>query len=250
MSSRTGARGRGKALRVLVVDNTSLTGQLIAEALRKDRKLSVTSGTGTAVLESALTVKPQVIILSETLEGIPGRGFAVLKELQAGMPHTRVVMLLDTAQREMVVQAFRNGARGVFCRNDSLPMLARCVHRVHDGQLWISGSQFEYLLETLDAAPPARLVDAQGTALLSKREQDVTRWIAVGLTNREIAREMKISENTVKHYIFRVFNKLGVSSRIEVVLYATRQEHTRRITRQAFKGRSASDTTDGQSLEQ
>lgn len=249
MPSKTGTRGRGKALRVLVVDNTSLTGQLIAEALRKDRRLSVTSVTGTTVLESAFTLKPQVIILSETLEGIPGRGLAVLKELQAAMPQTRVVMLLDVAQREMVVQAFRNGARGVFCRSDSLPMLTRCVHRVHDGQLWISGSQFEYLLETLDAAPPARLVDAQGTLLLSKREQDVTRCLAVGLTNREIAREMKISENTVKSYIFRVFNKLGVSSRMEVVLYATKQGHTHRITRQTFKGRSTSHTADERSLE-
>ena len=139
------------------------------------------------------------------------------------MPGTRVVMLLDSAQREMVVEAFRRGARGVFCRSDSLSMLTRCVHRVHEGQLWISGYQLEYLLETLDAAPSTRLVNAQGAALLSKREEDVTRCLVAGLTNRAIARELKISQNTVKNYLFRIFNKLGVSSRIEVVLYAASQ---------------------------
>ena len=88
----------------------------------------------------------------------------------------------------MVVESFRGGARGVFCRSDSLTMLTRCVHRVHEGQLWISGHQLEYVLETLDAAPATRLVNAQGTVLLSKREQDVTRCLSAGLTNREIAR--------------------------------------------------------------
>ena len=84
-------------------------------------------------------------------------------------------MLLDSAEREMVVESFRRGARGVFCRSDSPSMLIRCIRRVHEGQLWISGHQLEYLLDTLEAIPSTRLVNAQGTVLLSKREEDVTR---------------------------------------------------------------------------
>jgi DNA-binding NarL/FixJ family response regulator len=164
-----------------------------------------------------------VVILSEALEGISGRGFEVLTELRAALPKIRVVMLLDSAEREMVVEAFRRGARGVFCRSDSPSMLSRCVHRVHEGQLWINADQLEYLLETLEATPSTRLVNARGTVLLSKREEDVTRCLAAGLANREIAKELKISPNTVKNYLFRIFNKLGVSSRIEVVLYAASQ---------------------------
>ena len=74
-----------------------------------------------------------------------------------------------------------------------------------------------------EATPSTRLVNARGTVLLSKREEDVTRCLAAGLANREIAKELKISPNTVKNYLFRIFNKLGVSSRIEVVLYAASQ---------------------------
>lgn len=102
-------------------------------------------------------------------------------------------------------------------------MLARCVHAVYDGRLWVSGTQLEFLLETLATAPVTQLVDSQGATLLSNREQDVVRFLAEGLTNREIARELKLSENTVKNYLFRIFNKLGMSSRVEVLRYATGQ---------------------------
>lgn len=219
-----------KTLRVLVADSTPLTGRLIADALRRDRKLSITDAKKDSVLALASALDPHVTILSEALEGTSGRGFEVLTDLQAAVPQTRVIMLLDSAQRELVVESFRRGARGVFCRCDSLTMLARCVHRVNDGQLWINGTQTEFLLEALDEAPATRLVDAQGTVLLSKREQEVTRCLAAGLTNREIAEELKISQNTVKNYLFRIFNKLGVSSRMEVVVYAASQRRADRIT--------------------
>jgi DNA-binding NarL/FixJ family response regulator len=102
-------------------------------------------------------------------------------------------------------------------------MLARCVHKVHEGQLWMNGPQLEFLLETLATAPAARLVDSQGATLLSNREQEVIRWLAEGLTNIEIARKLKLSQNTVKNYLSRIFNKLGMSSRVEVVTYAASQ---------------------------
>jgi len=212
-----------KSLRVLVADSTPLTGGLIADALRRDRKLSVTKATGNSLLAQAATLNPHVIILSETLGGTPGKGFEVLTALRSADPQTRVIILVDSAQREMVVEAFCKGARGVFCRSDSLTMLTRCVHRVHEGQLWISGAQLEFLLETLAQAPATPIVDTQGTNLLSKREQDVVRWLAEGNTNREIALKLKISANTVKNYLFHIFNKLGVSSRVEVVIYAASQ---------------------------
>ena len=212
-----------KTLRVLVVDSTPLTGGLIADTLRRDRKLSVSNATANCVFAEASTLSPHVIVLSETLGGTPGKGFEVLTALRAADPGTRVIMLLDSAQREMVVEAFCKGARGVFCRSDSPTLLTRCVHRVNEGQLWISGAQLEFLLETLAQAPATRIVDTRGANLLSKREQDVVRWLAEGNTNREIALKLNISANTVKNYLFHIFNKLGVSSRVEVVIYAASQ---------------------------
>jgi DNA-binding NarL/FixJ family response regulator len=223
MSGVDEVKAGSKTLRVLVADSTPLTGRLIADALRRDRKLSVTNAASDSVLDKASTLNPDVIILSETLGGTPGKGFEVLTELRAAVPRIRVVILLDSAQREMVVKAFCTGARGVFCRSDSLTMLTRCVHRVHEGQLWISGAQLEFLLEALAQAPATRLVDTVGRDLLSKREQDVVRWLVEGNINSEIARKLNLSENTVKNYLFHIFNKLGVSSRVEVIIYAASQ---------------------------
>lgn len=223
MSGVNEVKAGRKTLRVMVADSTPLTGGLIADALRRDRKLSVTNATEDSVLAEASTLSPHVIVLSETLGGTPGKGFEVLSALRAANPRNRVVILLDSAQREMVVEAFSKGARGVFCRSDSLSLLTRCVHRVHEGQLWINGAQLEFLLETLAQAPATRIVDTQGANLLSKREQDVVRWLAEGNTNREIALKLNISANTVKNYLFHIFNKLGVSSRVEVVIYAASQ---------------------------
>ena len=214
---------RSPNVRVLVVDSTPLTGQLIADALRKDRGLTVTNAEANSVIVTATTLKPDVAIISEQLQGKPGKGFEILRELRVTVPGTRTVMLLDEGERNLVVEAFRSGARGVFCRRDPLKMLTRCVYKVHQGQLWISGTQLEFLLRTLAHAPATRLVDTKGMELLSKREQDVVRWLAEGHTNSEIALKMKISNNTVKNYLFRIFNKLGVSSRVEVVLYAANQ---------------------------
>jgi two-component system nitrate/nitrite response regulator NarL len=211
------------SIRVLVADSTPLTGQLIADALRKDRGLTVTNAEANSVIFVATTLKPDVAIVSEQLQGKPGKGFEVLRELRVAVPRARTVMLFDTGNRDLVVEAFRSGARGVFCRQETLKMLTRCVHKVHEGQLWVSGPQLEFLRETLAQAPATRLIDTEGIELLSKREQDVIRWLAEGHTNREIARKMNISDNTVKNYLFRIFDKLGVSSRVEVVIYATNQ---------------------------
>ncbi len=212
-----------KTISVLVADSTPLSGHLIAEALRRDRGLTVNDASGRSILAEALKLLPDIAILSENLEGGAGRGLVLLKELRVATPETRTIMLLDGNERNSVVESFRRGARGVFSRNDSLKMLGKCVRRVSEGQLWVSSSQFQFLLEALSDAPVTRLVDTKGDNLLSKREEDVVRWLAEGLTNSEIARELDISENTVKNYVFRIFNKLGVSSRVEVVIYASSQ---------------------------
>jgi DNA-binding NarL/FixJ family response regulator len=212
---------------VLVGDSTSLTGSLIADTLRRDRGLEILDPRGSSILTAATTLNPDIILLSEKLEATPGKGFAVTKALREVLPKARTIMLLDSDEREVVVEAFRNGARGVFSRNDPLKLLNRCVRKVHEGQLWASDAHLEFLLEALaDAPPAAQLVDAQGARLLSAREEDVVRCLARGLTNIQIASELKLTENTVKNYLFRIFNKLGVSSRVEVVIYA-RSQHPR-----------------------
>ena len=156
MTRRARVETSNMILRVLVADSTLLTGRLIAETLKRNRKLSITSDESRSVLATAAVLEPHVTILSEALEGNPGQGFKLLPELLAAAPKTRVVMLLDSASPELVVEAFRNGARGVFCRSDSIAMLSRCIHRVHEGQLWINGPQIECLVEALGGALESR----------------------------------------------------------------------------------------------
>ena len=129
-------------------------------------------------------------------------------------------MLLDSSERSQVVEAFRTGARGVFCRSESLKSLAKCIYCVSQGQVWANSRELRFLLEALGEALPLKVIDTRGAALLSRREQEVVRCVAEGLSNREIAQRLGLTEHTVKNYLFRIFDKLGVSKRVEVVLYA------------------------------
>jgi DNA-binding NarL/FixJ family response regulator len=218
MGDQNSLSAKGTRIKVMVAESTPLTSRLFADGLRR-RGFVVDEASGTDVAATATALKPNVVLLSENLEGTRGRGLEVLKQFQAVAPKTDTVVLLDLAERDLVVEAFRSGARGVFCRNEPVELLAKCVRRVCEGQLWINSTQLGFLVDALADAIAVRLVDAQGAALLSKREQDVVGCLAKGYTNAQIARELKLSKNTVKNYMFRIFDKLGVSSRVELVRY-------------------------------
>jgi DNA-binding NarL/FixJ family response regulator len=164
--------------------------------------------------------KPTVVVISAELDDDKRKGFEIARELHASHSETRVVMLLDSSERSQVVEAFRTGARGVFSRSESLNSLARCIQCVSEGQIWANSKELRYILEALGEALPLRVVDTRGAALLSRREVEVVRCVAEGLSNREIAQRLGLTEHTVKNYLFRIFDKLGVSKRVEVVLYA------------------------------
>jgi DNA-binding NarL/FixJ family response regulator len=138
-------------------------------------------------------------------------------------------MLLDSARRDLVVEAFRIGSRGVFCRCDPLKLLPKCVRTVHAGQIWANAEQIEFVFRAFAEAPVTRLLSADGEVLLSAREQQVVRFVAEGFNNREIAAQLELSEHTVKNYIFHIFNKLGISSRVELVLYAVSQRPSSKL---------------------
>jgi DNA-binding NarL/FixJ family response regulator len=164
--------------------------------------------------------KPDIVLLSAILEGNPALGLKVARQVRALHPDRHIVMLLDASERSPVVEAFRAGARGVFCRSESLKTLAKCIQCAQSGQVWANSKELGYLLGALSEAMSMQPPDDSNLSSLSKRERDVVLCVAEGLSNREIAHRLNLTEHTVKNYLFRVFDKLGVSSRVEVVLYA------------------------------
>jgi len=194
--------------------------QLLVEALGRDPQLDMIESAPdeATVLQLAKREKPQIALLSAEL-GEDHRGYDLVREIRTQSPSTRVIMILDASERASVVEAFRAGAQGVFCRTEPVRLLAKCIQCVHQGQVWASSRELHYVLEALSRPTFAKL-HADGRSLLSERETDVVRCLAEGLANREIAQRLKLTEHTVKNYLFRIFDKLGVSSRVEVVLYA------------------------------
>jgi DNA-binding NarL/FixJ family response regulator len=214
-------------IRVLVSDDTRVHTELLADALKRDGSLQVTtsaSGSEGLIGRSDLH-NIDVLLISSTLDGQPGRGFEVLRGLQSSHGDLPAVMLLDCSKRETILEAFRAGARGIFSKQESVDTLTKCVRRVHEGQIWANSQQMAALVQALASSHQVRAVDAHGMNLLSKREMEIVRCVAQGMTNREIAEDLGLSPHTVKNCLFRVFDKLGVSSRVELLFMTLSQNN-------------------------
>jgi DNA-binding NarL/FixJ family response regulator len=220
MAHLTGLSNQSR-VRVLAADSTSMTTQLLVDALGRDAQFQMIESPSDAAAILALVEeeKPQVAVISANLGGPALGGFDLVREIRVQSPVTRVIVLLDSSECGLVTAAFRAGAQGVFCRTEPFRLLAKCILCVDNGQVWASSTELKYVLEALAQPPLAGCLNVNG-GLLSARETDVVRCVAEGLTNREIAQRLKLTEHTVKNYLFRIFDKLGVSSRVEVVLYA------------------------------
>jgi DNA-binding NarL/FixJ family response regulator len=209
-------------IRVLAADSTSMNTQMLVAALARDGQFTMAGSPPkpAEILSQTRREHPHIALISARQGDDGTAGFELCRDICSSSPATRVIMLLDFSERTTVIEAFRSGARGVFFRTESLKSLAKCILCVHGGQVWASSGELHYLLEAIAEPVPLRFSGVAGKALLSARELDVVRCVAEGLSNREIANRLTLREHTVKNYLFRIFDKLGVSSRVEVVLYA------------------------------
>jgi two-component system, NarL family, nitrate/nitrite response regulator NarL len=212
-------------IRVLVADNSRIYTRLLSDELKRDPLLLVTpfESESSNLVTEATSHNIDVLVISSNVDEQPARGFEVVRQLRAANPQVRSVLLADSSKDEAVLQAFRAGAKGVFGRNDPMELLSRCVRCVYQGQIWASSRHLRIAMDALANSPAVRAVNANGMSLLSERELQVVGCLAEGLTNREIAKRLELSQHTIKNYFFRIFDKLGVSSRVELLFMSLSQ---------------------------
>jgi DNA-binding NarL/FixJ family response regulator len=211
-------------IRVLVGNCSAIEGELLADAIRKDRRfIAVGSAVNSADIRSLVVEHyPDVLLITPNLDDEPNGGLDVLADCRVSHPKLKAVVLLESLQPDIVVQCFRLGARGVFSKDLSVKVLARCISCVQEGQVWVTTKELGFVLEALAIARAVRPFRSANLNNLSARELDVMNYLAEGLSNQEIAERLKLSRHTIKNYISRIFHKLGTSSRFELLFHALR----------------------------
>jgi two-component system, NarL family, nitrate/nitrite response regulator NarL len=208
-----------RRIRVLVADGSRIHSQLLANALQQDPDLVITSwdANSSSLIAAVVSQKIDVLAIGSSFGGRAAAGLEIVRELRRRRPQTKVIVLLDSQDAQLVTDAFRAGARGVFNRESSVEMFSKCIRSVDRGEIWADSRGVSLAIDALASIPIIRSVDSAGFNLLSRREFEVVQCVVQGMTNREIAQHLGLSPHTVKNYLFRVFDKLGVSSRVELL---------------------------------
>lgn len=213
------AAGMQRNVGVLLATTRTADRPVLSDEAVQDYGLSVTQ-VPLAVLEQFLdAVQPDILLI----EAVPDQDrtslLNLLRRVRRNHPSLKSVLLLDELTSEFPVLAFQAGVRGILATAEtSLDLLLKCLFCVHEGQIWISNNLLAQVLDAFSNAvlPPQRAVRGE----LSPREQQVMNLVVQGLSNRDIAEALRVTESTVKKYVYEVFNKTGASSRVELVLRA------------------------------
>ncbi len=222
MNAKT--EGSTKKTRVIIFDQSKMGCELLAQELEKSVYGIEVIGTfvSSLDLDLGLARRADVALIGSALREGPQSGFTVLRALH-DLPDLRCVMLLNEDSRELVLDAFRWGACGICARNDSCEILCKCVHQVHEGQIWANNTQVNYLLRAFEVESPRVRGYMRRKVPLTKREQEIVTLVIAGKTNRDIALQLNLSEHTIKNHLFRLFRKLAVSSRSELIAHTLQQ---------------------------
>jgi DNA-binding NarL/FixJ family response regulator len=198
-----------------------MDGQLFKKALERPRQRLKVLSCPVSKEEIAHSIQCNsldIALVSESLQDGHLTGFRILSELRTLSPKTRSIMLLKKNNLELVLDAFRAGAKGVFCRTDSLTNLPKCIRCVHNGQIWANSTQLDRIMESLSKAAPLKMSGLSSHRTLNKREHQIVNLVAEGFSNREVAHKLSLTEHSVSDHLSRIYGKLGISSLVELVL--------------------------------
>jgi two-component system nitrate/nitrite response regulator NarL len=214
------------ALRVFIVDRDSMSSDLLASALCRDRRCQAAAIPPSDLLGTLATSEADLVVVGVDLNSKSGSGFDLASAVSRAHPSIYIVMLMNHTTHELVINAFRSGARGVFSRQLPMTEFLDCIEHVGKGHIWAGKEETNSLLDAFKSIPAPNLLSACDSPSLTTRELQVVQCAAKGMTNKAIANELRLSEHTVKNYLFRSFEKLGVSSRVELLFYLTIRGHS------------------------
>ncbi|KRE92978.1 two-component system response regulator [Nocardioides sp. Soil774] len=218
----TEAQG-SEPVRVLVVDDQELFRRGLIMLLGSDSDIEVVgeASDGITATELAVRTAPDVILLDVRM---PRRtGVEACRGIKEAVPSAKIIMLTVSDEEADLYESVKNGASGYLLKDSSIEEVAQAIRVVNEGQSLISPSMAVKLIDEFkQMSKPER---EQGPALkLTERELEVLRLVAKGLNNREVAKELFISENTVKNHVRNILEKLQLHSRMEAVMYAMREK--------------------------
>ena len=225
MTEATGVAGTNphEPIRVLVVDDQELFRRGLTMLLAQDTDIEVVgeADDGIAGTDLATTLAPDVVLLDVRM---PRRtGVEACRAIKEAVPSAKIIMLTVSDEEGDLYETVKNGASGYLLKDSSIEEVAQAIRVVNEGQSLISPSMAVKLIDEFkQMSKPDK---QQSTALkLTDRELEVLRLVARGLNNREVAKELFISENTVKNHVRNILEKLQLHSRMEAVMYAMKEK--------------------------
>ncbi len=210
-----------QSVRILVADDHPIFRDGLRKLLEAEKDFEVIgeAADGGEAIKMAQQLKPDVLLLDLAMPRVPG--LETLRQLGSSVEAIKVILLTAAIEREQIVDALHHGVRGVVLKESATELLLKSIRCVMDGQYWVgreSVSDLVRIIRDLTAIPE------QGTRKrsynLTPRELDIISAIVDGYTNKDIAEKFHIAEQTVKHHLGNIFDKLGVSNRLELALFA------------------------------
>lgn len=213
-------------IRIVVADDHPIfrDGLCRLLALEEDFEVVAQASDGREVLEVLQQFEPDILLLDLKMPGLDGLG--TLQRLQAARNQTRVIVLTASDDKNEFVQAMKLGTSGIVLKQTATELLIKSIRKVHAGEIWLDSHTTAAVIRQFVAAeeaPVPQMVTAprdRERSPLSQREREIVALVAQGFKNKEMAEKMFISEQTVKNHLHNIFDKLGVSDRLELALYA------------------------------
>jgi DNA-binding NarL/FixJ family response regulator len=213
------ARVRSKTkIKILIADDHAIFRDGLRKLLDSDDEITIVgeARNGTECIKKLGELKPDILLLDLRMPDKNGLG--VLEEVNFDTLPTRVIVLTAAEDDRDVVRAMRLGARGVVLKESAIDLLVKTIHRVHAGEIYLDSHMTAELIKAFSASSESGARSQK--PLVSDREMEVVQLVTQGFQNKEIGEKLFISEQTVKNHMAHIFDKLGVSDRLELALYA------------------------------